>query len=391
MVNGTAVTSGPVSGGSASASLSVNDFVVGSYGIGATYNAGSGFSGSSNAGQSPSPALVITKANADCDWTAPPSPMTAMPTAPAALLGVDGDRLAGLDLGASFTDVPGGTADWTFTDVTGNYNDTIRCGRHRHHQGQRRCGRGTTVTYDGNALRRQRHGSASMATALGRPGPRGSASPTCPGGTADWTFTDVTGNYNDTYRYGRHRHQQGRRRLARSAATPAPTTANAHGASGPATASMARPRPAWTSAPASPYVPGGTADWTFTAGHGNYNDASRDGRPSSSTRPTRELSSAATPAPTTAMPTAPPGPAPASSGEPLRGPGPRATRLPTSRAAPPTGPSPPVSGNYNGDKRHRRPSSSTRPTPTCSIDGYTGTYDMDASYGASGSLHRRGW
>src|SRR5204863_5703133 len=31
--------------------------------------------------------------------------------------------LAGLDLGATFTNVPGGTADWTFTDQTGNYND----------------------------------------------------------------------------------------------------------------------------------------------------------------------------------------------------------------------------------------------------------------------------
>ncbi len=39
-------------------------------------------------------------------------------------LGVDGTTvLVGLDLGASFTDVPGGTADWTFTDTTGNYND----------------------------------------------------------------------------------------------------------------------------------------------------------------------------------------------------------------------------------------------------------------------------
>ena len=31
--------------------------------------------------------------------------------------------LAGLDLGATFIDVPGGTADWTFTDATGNYNN----------------------------------------------------------------------------------------------------------------------------------------------------------------------------------------------------------------------------------------------------------------------------
>ena len=38
-------------------------------------------------------------------------------------MGVMGETLAGLDLGASFTDVPGGDADWTFTDVTGNYSD----------------------------------------------------------------------------------------------------------------------------------------------------------------------------------------------------------------------------------------------------------------------------
>ncbi|WP_285608013.1 beta strand repeat-containing protein [Geothrix edaphica] len=38
--------------------------------------------------------------------------------------GVKGETLSGLNLGASFTDVPGGTANWTFTDITGNYNNT---------------------------------------------------------------------------------------------------------------------------------------------------------------------------------------------------------------------------------------------------------------------------
>src|SRR5678815_918382 len=33
------------------------------------------------------------------------------------------ETLAGLDLGMSYTNVPGGTAHWVFTDVTGNYND----------------------------------------------------------------------------------------------------------------------------------------------------------------------------------------------------------------------------------------------------------------------------
>jgi hypothetical protein len=37
--------------------------------------------------------------------------------------GVDDETLTGLALGASFTNVPGGTASWTFTDETGNYNN----------------------------------------------------------------------------------------------------------------------------------------------------------------------------------------------------------------------------------------------------------------------------
>jgi len=37
--------------------------------------------------------------------------------------GVEDEVLAGLDLGDTFTNVPGGTAEWAFTDVTGNYND----------------------------------------------------------------------------------------------------------------------------------------------------------------------------------------------------------------------------------------------------------------------------
>jgi hypothetical protein len=38
-------------------------------------------------------------------------------------VGVKSESLTGLDLGASFTNVPGGTANWKYTDVTGNYND----------------------------------------------------------------------------------------------------------------------------------------------------------------------------------------------------------------------------------------------------------------------------
>ncbi|HEY3372796.1 MAG TPA: MBG domain-containing protein, partial [Prolixibacteraceae bacterium] len=37
--------------------------------------------------------------------------------------GVKAELLSGLDLGDSFANVTGGTADWVFTDATGNYND----------------------------------------------------------------------------------------------------------------------------------------------------------------------------------------------------------------------------------------------------------------------------
>ncbi len=51
--------------------------------------------------------------------------------------GVGGAALSGLVLGDSFTNVPGGTATWTFTDTTGNYNNAECVGRHRDHEGGR--------------------------------------------------------------------------------------------------------------------------------------------------------------------------------------------------------------------------------------------------------------
>src|SRR5204863_4699195 len=37
--------------------------------------------------------------------------------------GVLHETLAGMSLGASFSNVPGGTAHWAFADLTGNYNN----------------------------------------------------------------------------------------------------------------------------------------------------------------------------------------------------------------------------------------------------------------------------
>ena len=124
-------------------------------------------------------AIVITKANADCDSISGTT-VTYDGNAHGAsgdCFGVDGTTvLAGLDLGASFTDVPGGTADWTFTDVTGNYNDDLGLGRHRHHQGRRRPALDRAATRSpmtAMPTAPPATASASMADDPGRPRPRG--------------------------------------------------------------------------------------------------------------------------------------------------------------------------------------------------------------------------
>src|SRR4029077_6304479 len=116
--------------------------------------------------------------------------------------GVGGDGLlAGLDLsGTTHTNAGTTTDTWTFTDVTGNYNNTS----------------GTvsdviakadatilvspySVTYDANA-----HTASGTATGVGSDGALAGldlsgTTRTNAGTTTDtWTFTDVTGNYNNS-------------------------------------------------------------------------------------------------------------------------------------------------------------------------------------------------
>src|SRR5690606_42072449 len=68
-------------------------------------------------------------------------------------------RSAGLDLGASFTNVPGGTANWTFTDVTGNYEDESGSVEIVINKADAVVTvEGTTVTYDG-----EEHGDSATA------------------------------------------------------------------------------------------------------------------------------------------------------------------------------------------------------------------------------------
>ena len=109
-------------------------------------------------------------------------------------------HLAGLDLGASFTNVPGGTAHWVFTDVTGNYNDTAGDVAIVISKADADCSAisGYSGVYDGAA-----HGATGYCLAVNGTThlaglDLGASFTNVPGGTAHWVFTDVTGNYNDT-------------------------------------------------------------------------------------------------------------------------------------------------------------------------------------------------
>ena len=111
--------------------------------------------------------------------------------------GVGAVALSGLSLGASFTNVPGGTASWTFTDVTGNYSNATGTAAIVINKADATIVvTGYTGVYNGAA-----HGASGTATGVGGAAltgiSLGASFTNVPGGTASWTFTDVTGNYNN--------------------------------------------------------------------------------------------------------------------------------------------------------------------------------------------------
>ena len=111
--------------------------------------------------------------------------------------GVLAETLSGLSLGSSFTNVPGGTANWAFTDVTGNYTDDSGSVGITITKADPVCAvSGYSGTYDGSA-----HGASGSCTGVLAETlsglSLGSSFTNVPGGTANWAFTDVTGNYTD--------------------------------------------------------------------------------------------------------------------------------------------------------------------------------------------------
>ncbi len=296
--------------------------------------------------------------------------------------GVMGETLAGLDLGASYTDVPGGTADWTFTDATGNYTDDAGSVDIEIGMADPVCTiTGWTGTYDGGA-----HGASGTCTGVMGETLAGldlGASYTdVPGGTADWTFTDATGNYTD---------DAGSVDIEIGMADPVCTITGwtgtydggAHGASGTCTGVMGETLAGLDLGASYTDVPGGTADWTFTDATGNYTDDAGSvdieiGMAASTTTVTCPASVTYTGDPQTPCSASVTGAGGLNQVLPVVGyTGNTAVGTATAFAG------------FGGDANHYPSGDSTtfeitKADPVCTITGWTGTYDGGA-HGASGT------
>ncbi|HEX8696613.1 MAG TPA: MBG domain-containing protein, partial [Longimicrobium sp.] len=186
--------------------------------------------------------------------------------------GVGGANLSsGLNLGATFTDAPGGTANWSFTGGT-NYNDATGTAAITIQKADAVISvNGYTGTYDGAA-----HGASGTATGVGGADLSsglnlGATFTDAPGGTANWSFTGGT-NYNDANGTAAITIQKADAVISVTGYTGVYDGA-AHGASGTATGVGGANLSSGLNLGATfTDAPGGTANWSFTGG-ANYNDA----------------------------------------------------------------------------------------------------------------------
>ena len=145
--------------------------------------------------------FTIDKADAVCTVTGYDVVYDAAAhTATGSCLGVEGETLAGLDLtGTTHTNAGSFTDSWSFTDGTGNYNDTAGSVADQIDQADALCTvTGYDVVYDAAA-------HTATGSCLGVEGETlagldltGTTHTNAGSFTDSWSFTDGTGNYNDT-------------------------------------------------------------------------------------------------------------------------------------------------------------------------------------------------
>jgi hypothetical protein len=177
-----------------------------------------------------------------------------------------------LSLGASFTNVPGGTAHWVFTG-NGNYDDQAGDVSIDISKAAATCSvTGYSGVYDAAS-----HGASGSCSGIGGESAGslnfGNSFKDVPGGTAHWVFTG-NGNYND---------QAGDATITITKADATCSVsgyngvydAAAHGASGSCAGVGSENAGTLNLGTSFTDVPGGSAHWVFT-GNGNYNDQSGD-------------------------------------------------------------------------------------------------------------------
>jgi len=191
--------------------------------------------------------------------------------------GVKGEDLSSsLDLGSTFTNVPGDTAHWTFTGGT-NYNDAsgdvaIAISK----ADAAIVVTPYSVTYDGDPHTATGTATGVKSESLSGLDLSGTTHTNAGDYPADaWAFTDVTGNYNDA---SGTVHDS----ISKAAATlnvvgyTGVYDGDAHGATGTATGVKSEDLSSSLDLGSSfTNVPGGTAHWTFTGGT-NYKDVNGD-------------------------------------------------------------------------------------------------------------------
>ena len=180
-----------------------------------------------------------------------------------------------LALGASFTNVPGGTANWTFHDPAGNYGDASGSVAITINKAAATVVvTPYAVTYDGNA-----HTATGTATGVSGEALAGlnlsGTTHTAAGTYADsWTFTDATGNYSNA---GATVSDSIARAKATVVVTPYSVVydGSAHTATGSATGVKGESLAGLSLAGTTHTNAGTYTDtWTFTDVTGNYNNAS---------------------------------------------------------------------------------------------------------------------
>jgi len=191
--------------------------------------------------------------------------------------GVKSEDLSGsLDLGAKYTNVPGGTAHWTFTGGT-NYNDAsgdvaIEISK----ADAAILVTPYSVTYDGDPHTATGTATGAKGESLSGLDLTGTTHTDAGDYPTDaWAFADVTGNYNDASGTVSDKISKADAIITVNGYTGV-YDRDAHGATGTATGVKGEDLSSSLNLGSSfTDVPGGTAHWTF-AGGTNYNDASGD-------------------------------------------------------------------------------------------------------------------